>query len=369
MFDRINSARLATLILLLGALILSAACSAGDDQPAQQGGNQPVAGKADISVKVIPQKSITPAIYLQMPNLKITFVDYEITNNGNSPVRVSIESDIQGYSEKAFDMVDIGPHATVVVGQTPILKPNAIPLEISNTTLHYKIADGSGAVIQEQTLPVKIYGRDTMRWAIQEGEDWADTSYFIAAFVTPHAPEIDELVRKAAEYHPDNSMQGYQCSSCSDEQWNEYTRAQVKAVYEALQQDYQLKYINSTIAYSNESEAPQRVRLPSESLNTSSSNCIDGTVLYAAALESMGMHPYLVITPSHAFLCYEINPDEPNNLACLETTMTSSASFEDATEAGEQELTEEQSNGNLKSGKSTLLSVQELRAKGILPMK
>jgi hypothetical protein len=49
--------------------------------------------------------------------------------------------------------------------------------------------------------------------------------------------------------------------------------------------------------------------------------------------------------------------------------MTGSSSFEDATEVGEQELSEQIANGNIKSGKSEILSVKELRARGILPMK
>ena len=354
------------MILICSAFILSAACAGGT---AQQAGSQTIAVKSDVKIDVISMQTVTPAIYLQMPNLDITFVDFEITNNGDSPVRLSVESEIQGYSEKAINTVDIAPQGKVVIGQTPLLKPQAIPLEIANATLHYRITDSSGAVIEEQTLPVKIYGRDTMLWAVKEGDDWTDTDVFIGAFVTPHAPEIDELVRKAVEYHPSNSMEGYQCSQCSEEQWKEYTTAQVKAVYEALQQDYSLKYVNSTIAFSNESDAPQRVRLPAESINNKSANCIDGTVLYAAALESMDMHPYIVLTPTHAFLCYEINPDDPNNLGCLETTMTGSSSFEDATDVAEQELSEEMANGNMKSGKSQILSVKELRARGILPMK
>jgi hypothetical protein len=360
---------LAVLIPVLCMITFMTGCLGDSGQPVQQGVVAPTVIRSDISVKVVPMGSVTPAIYMQMPNLKITFVDFEITNNGDKAARLSVESDLQGYSEKAFDTVDIGPHATVTVSQTPLLIPGSLPKEIANTNLHYRISDGSGAVIQEQTLPVKLYAMDTMLWAIEEGDEWTDTSMFIAAFVTPHAPEIDDLVRKAAEYHPDTSMQGYQCGSCSDEQWGEYTKAQVKAVYQALQNDYQVKYINSTIAYSNSSDAPQRVRLPAESLRTGSSNCIDGTVLYAAALESMDMHPYIVILPSHAFLCYETNPDDPNSLSCLETTMTGSASFEDASESGDQELAGEQSNGNLESGKSKVLSIPALRANGILPMK
>jgi hypothetical protein len=361
--------QMAVLTTVLFMLIATAGCSDGNAQPASQGTAVPSVTRSDISVKAVIMGSVTPAIYMQMPNLKLTFVDFEITNNGDKAARVSVESDLQGYSEKAFDTVDIGPHATVTVSQTPLLKPGSLPQEIANTNLHYRVADSSGVVIEEQTLPVKLYAIDTMLWAIEEGEEWTDTSIFIAAFVTPHAPEIDDLVRKAAEYHPDNSMQGYQCSGCSDERWSEYTKAQVEAVYNALQNDYRVKYINSTIAYSNSSDAPQRVRLPAESLRTGSSNCIDGTVLYAAALESMDMHPYIVIAPSHAFLCYETKPDDPNSLVCLETTMTGSASFEDATETGDQELAEEHANGNIGSGKSKVLSIQALRANGIMPMK
>jgi hypothetical protein len=360
---------LVRLIAALCMLAVSAGCAGDSPQPVQPGAGLPAATKTDISVNVIPMGSVTPAIYLQMPNLNITFVDFEITNNGSSPVRLNVESDIQGYSEKAVNTVDIQPHGTVTVGQTPLLKPDAIPREIANTMLHYRITDSGGAVIQEETLPVKMYAMDTMLWAIEEGEEWTDTSMFIAAFVTPHAPEIDDLVRKAANYHAERSMQGYQCSDCSEEQWREYTMAQVGAIYEALQNDYQVKYINSTIAYSNSSDAPQRVRLPAESLRTGSSNCIDGTVLYAAALESMDMHPYIVILPSHAFLIYETKPDDPNSIIGLETTLTGSSSFEDATETGNEELAEEYSNGNFESGKSKILSIQELRAAGILPMK
>lgn len=361
--------------ILLTALCLPLLAACADEPEDVQvkstasSNNSVIVSKGEIAVQVVPMKTITPAIYLQMPNLDITFVDFEITNNGAKTVRIIVESELQGYSEKAVNTIDLKAGETKTIGQTPSLKPTSIPREIVNTMLHYRIADSSGTIIQEQTLPVKMYAVDTMLWAVQEGDEWTDTSLFIAAFVTPHEAEIDNVVRKAAEYHPESSMYGYQCGSCSDEAWREYTMVQVKAIYEALQNDYRVKYINSTIAYSNHSDAPQRVRLPAESLRTGSANCIDGTVLYAAALESMDMHPYIIITPGHAFLGYETNPDDKESMICLETTMTGSATFEEATLAGIKELLEEENNGNLKSGKTKIISIQDLRAKGILPMK
>ena len=323
----------------------------------------------DITVHTTTMESITAAFYLQMPNLNITFIDFEITNNGNANAKLVVESEIQGYSEKAVNTIEIGAHKTVTIGQTPALKPNSIPTEITNTMIHYKVANGSGVVIDEQTIPVKIYAKDTMIWATLEGDEWTDTSVFIAAFVTPHVTEINDLIRKAAEYQSEKSMQGYQCGECTDAGWEEYTQEQVKAIYEALQKDYQITYISSSIAYSNSSDAPQRVRLPAESLRTGSANCIDGAVLYAAALENLGIHPYILITPSHAFVGYETKPNEPSSIRFLETTLTGSASFEDATDMGNQEFQEENKNGDIKSGQTKLYSIESLRQSGIHPMQ
>jgi hypothetical protein len=314
-------------------------------------------------------QSITAAFYLQLPDLNITFIDFIITNNGSADVKLSIESEIQGYSEKAVNTIDVPSHETVTVGQTPALKTAAIPSEIKTATVHYRIATGSGAVVDEQTFPTKIYAQDTMIWATLEGDNWTDTTPFIAAFVTPHVAAVNDLVRKAADYEAGRSIQGYQCGECSAEKWEEYTQGQVKAIYEALQNDYNITYINSSIAYSNNSDAPQRVRLPAESLRSGSANCIDGAVLYASALENIGMHPYIVITPTHAFVGYETMPDEESSVRFLETTMTGSAPFEDAVEAGNQEYQDEISNGDFKSGKTQLLNIEALRREGIHPIQ
>lgn len=368
-----------TLIFVTGLLMLVFIAGCTADSATQKPGvtsaapaTQPAAqstNSENIKVEVTPMQSVAAAFYLQMPNLDITFIDFDITNNGSSNVKIVVESEIQGYSEKAVNTVEVGANKTVTIGQTPALKLSAIPAEITNTMVHYKVATGSGTLIDEQTIPVRIYAKDTMIWAMQEGEEWTDTSVFIAAFVTPHATEINDLVRKAAEYESDKSMAGYQCGECTPEGWEEYTQEQVKAIYEALQNDYKITYISSSIAYSNESDSPQRVRLPAESLRSGSANCIDGAVLYAAALENLGMHPYILITPDHAFVGYETKPDDPSGIRFLETTMTGSASFENATDAGNDEFREETRNGNIKSGKSQLHSIKSLRDSGIRPMQ
>ena len=151
--------------------------------------------------------------------------------------------------------------------------------------------------------------------------------------------------------------------------WAESSNDQAKAIFTALKKDYQLTYINSAIAYGKSSENPQRVRLPKDSLTQKSANCIDGAVLYASALESIGMNPHIIILPTHAFVCYDTKEDASGQFSCIETTWTGSSTFEDAVARGNQEYQEEIANGDFKSGNSQDLSVANLRMIGIYPMQ
>jgi hypothetical protein len=327
-------------------------------------------GAGGVSVNVSAMDAVLPSTYLQLSDLHMNYIEFDVINPTGSPKTVVVESEIPGFTEKSINTVDVPAHGNITVGQIPSLRSSAIPTEMTPATLHYKVALSDGTRIDEQSYPVKVYAKDTMVWAVYDGEEMNDMSPFIGAWVTPHAAEIDPLVRRAAEYHPEKSMSGYQCGdSCTDEAWQEYTNAQVGAIFTALKNDYGLTYINSPIAYGKSSENSQRVRLPAESISQKSANCIDGAVLYASAIESLGMNPHIILLPTHAFVCYDTKPDSPGSLTCLETTMTGSSTFEEAVQYGNQEYLTEINNGNFKSGNSQDLSVAALRKLGIHPMQ
>jgi len=357
---------------LLVILILSAGCTqSGPATPASSGGSSATGTSAGgVRVNVSAMDAILPSTYLQLASLNMNFIEFDVINPTDSPKTVTVESEIPGFTEKSINTVDVPAHGNITIGQAPSLRTSAIPTEMTSATLHYKVALTDGTRIDEQSYPIKIYARDTMIWAVYDGEEMNDMTPFIVAWVTPHAPEIDPLVRKAAEYLPGKSITGYQCGdSCTEAQWQESTNSQVEAIFTALKNDYQITYVNSLIAYGKSTENAQRVRMPAESINQKSANCIDGTVLYASALESIGMTPHIIILPTHAFVCYETNPNSPGSLSCLETTMTGSSTFEDAVAYGNQEYQTEIDNGDFKSGASQDLSVAKLRKLGILPMQ
>jgi len=355
--------------VLLAIIILSAGCT-DTASPSSGGSSATGAGTGGVSVNASAMDSVLASTYLQMPDLNMTFIDFDITNPSDTARTVTVESEIQGYTEKAINTVEVPAHGNITIGQTPQLRTSAIPSEMTSATLHYKVALADGTSIDEQTEPIKIYAKDTMVWSIYDGEEWNDMSPYIAAWVTPHAADIDPLVRKAASYTTGKSMTGYQCGdSCTDAEWETDTNAQVKAIFTALKNDYQITYVNSPLAYGRDTESSQRVRLPAESISSKSANCIDGTVLYASALESIGMNPHIILLPTHAFVCYDTKPDAADQISCLETTMTGSSTFEEAAEYGNQEYQEEITNGDFKSGNSQDLSIAELRQAGILPMQ
>ncbi len=360
---------------LLVAFLCAAGCTGSDDKSGSgtatgmTGSTAATGNDGNIAVEISEMDVVMPGIYVQFPQQGITFIDFTLTNNGDTDATVSVESEISGYTEKAINMEVVPAHKTITIGQTPLFRQGQqMPSERTNAQLHYTVKSG-GNVILEQTDPVTIYAKDTMVWSIDEGDDPVDMSRFIGAWVTPHATGMDKLIRTAANYHSDRSITGYQCGeSCENEdQWEEYTNEQVKAIYSALQKDYAITYINTPISFGRSSDSTQKVRLPADSLAAASANCIDGTVLYASALEAMEINPHIIVTPSHAFVCYDTSDNEYSMEVCLETTMTGSSPFEDAVAQGNEEYAEEQANGNFKSGASQDLSVADLRAKGILP--
>lgn len=311
--------------------------------------------------------SIMSGVYNQYPDLNLHLLTYNLENNGNKPVSVTFVSEIQDYTSQSKDTIVIQPYDSEIYTQHPLLKPSVQIDEITNANLYFKIT-ASNATLDEETIPIKLYSKDTMIWGFVENNTFVDTSYLIGAWVTPHIKEIDQLIRISAEYHPDRTITGYQCHDCETESdWQTYTDLQVQAIYFALQQEYNIVYINTPISYSSKKEASQRVKLPKESMDLASANCIDGTVLFASALESAGINPKVILIPGHAFVCWVFSPDL-KVVDCLETTMIQNYDFISAENEGLAEYKDELASGNFNNGTSRYISIKELRDYGITPM-
>lgn len=198
----------------------------------------------------------------------------------------------------------------------------------------------------------------------------------LTAFVLPNHPAIAGVNARAAqlleEWSGDPSLDAYQTQDPNR------ARMQAAAVYGALQAQ------NLVYAAPPASFEPlgQRVRLGGAVLEQKLGTCLDLTLLYAACLEAIGLHPLLLLQPGHVFAGVWLEDlsfpdavqDDPslvtkrladgvNEIAVVECTAFTAGknvSFEDACRKAGQEFGD--------SPLELLIDVSRARLSGIRPL-
>jgi hypothetical protein len=292
--------------------------------------------------------------------------------------RLRITSFIEGFSTRAIDTVELKAYKEHEFDQLPVLLPERVQTlnEMTRATLNIMLEDLDGRVELHKTAPIWLLAKTTAPLAVRDPktEQWLDLTPYFGAFVTPNAPSITEFRGTVARYHSNERLVGYQQAdpTLGVEEKAAIVRTQVKAVFDALKAEANVRYIHSYIAFSpEEGTATQRVRLPSESLEQGQANCIDGTVLFASLLEAISLSPAIVVVPGHAFVAWEtwLGSDE---WQYLETTMIHSHDFEVACATAEATATryEVQANGTGNQVNFRRWPLRVLRSeRGITPME
>ena len=198
----------------------------------------------------------------------------------------------------------------------------------------------------------------------------------LSSFVTPNHPELAKIISRATvhlgQWTGDTAMDGYQSQDPNR------VLNQAAAIFTALS-ELDIAYCVPPASFEN---AGQRVRLCDTVLQQKLGTCLDLTLLYAACLEAVGLHPLLITQPGHIFAgvwledrifpeCVQDDyslitkrlAEGVNEIAVVETTcITNSASrsFDDARKAAEKKLTD----GQLEY----IIDVQCSRKNQILPL-
>ena len=413
---------------------------------------------------------IPTALYPFLTELGGSLISVDIQNKSDGPVDVTVASEIQGITETAADTIHIVTGQIRSLRQMPALKSGILTglttQRVAN--LHWKVSystDGEETILSEETISVDLWAKDVIAWTIQVGEQTLDVTAGIAAWVTPLAPEVNELVSKAArrmktlleknmeikagayiyyaipltegdgihadvqvtggalnvwlfdqenfdafgqrdgsharvepyredteqfdfDFTPsedgtyylvlDNTanvlqsrqaallieklnadMVGYQGEGLSDSERKALVLDQVEAIYNALKEDYALSFDATPIHYPSGS---QRVRLPAEALQSGILTSLDAVVLFASALENVGLDPYVALVPDHAFLCCATREDG-TSVQPLEATAIADDSFEEACATG-MALWDEYS----EEKEFKLIAIKQARARGLTPM-
>lgn len=205
-------------------------------------------------------------------------------------------------------------------------------------------------VVLENDYPIRLMAYD----------QWSGVSIYpelLSTFVTPNNPMLSRISVKASgfleKFTGDSELDEYQTQDPNR------VRKQIAAVYEALRSE-SLVYAAPPASFE---ECGQRVRLVDKVLTEKLGTCLDLTLLFASCLESIGIHPILVLLKKHIFLgawlttdmySHVVSDDASfllkgcadgiNDIVLVESTALTSSknlSFEDAVQIAESELKNE----------------------------
>jgi hypothetical protein len=284
-------------------------------------------------------------------------VTVSIANGANTALANRVTVSIPGWSEQEIQMVDLAPGQS----RTLLFAPTFLSRFFRNTEIVAASAlvnatDLNGHLIYSATVPVRLRSADDMYW----GRDFK-YARFIASWVTPHDSRVEEVLKRAKEFMPARRLPGYESWKSPAKQAIS-TAAQAKAIYQAVQQTG-LSYVKSSLTIGSlaHAEMSERVRMPDESLEHASANCIDGVVLYASLFENLGMEPVVVLVPGHSYIGVRV-AEGASDYFYFDAALTGRVSFESSVESARRGMRRLQPKDVLR------IDIADARAEGIFPM-
>ncbi len=231
--------------------------------------------------------------------------------------------------------------------------------------IRLQIQNSSG-VVCDTSANILLKSRQWMLW--YDASRNVNNAPYLAGWVTPTAPAIRRVIGLANQQIGENpskypnltELVGY------DDATPTLVREEVDALFDTLQFDYHLSYSSDNIPYMQDST--QRIQLPSDILNTlpPSGMCVETTAIMASAVESLGMRPYFIIVPGHAFLGVALGDSASAPLAYWETSdLGVGVTGDQANIDGDNEYTQFQARQSILE----IVDVQSSREQGIMPIE
>lgn len=287
-------------------------------------------------------------------------------NHSGRVRNLRVEAEISGVTERQSRSVTLlKSNKREVLRLAPPLKADYDIAKIRSempAQLAVKITEldpkGGDKVLLDETAQVMLLPRDALPLRSFLGTDHqVQTLENVAAWVTPNSKAIDPFLAEAKKLHPKKMFVGEQADTVS----------QVKAIYEALKARGVTYVMDPTVA--TDLIFVQRTRLPAEVLASTNAQCLEGTLLFATLLESIGIKPIIAVVPGHAFVGWKtVAADGTGGKPLfLETTMVGNADFKSAVKVAMARVQSEDKAGNFARGVSHLLDLEQLRKSGYKP--
>ncbi|HWR13582.1 MAG TPA: hypothetical protein VN577_02045 [Terriglobales bacterium] len=248
-----------------------------------------------------------------------------ITNRSDTPSIHTVTAEVPGWTRSSVQTLIVGPRETRQIRLNPPLLPRAYDShEVRRAELDVRVNSPNGDTLFSEKKPVLLHSGAELYW----GKRFANAQ-LVARWVTPHDPAVLKLVSEARRYAPRGRLGGYNISrSASKTVLQTQVRSQAEAIFRALQKSG-ISYVSSIFVYGEFINQAQRIRLPRETLELNNANCMDVSVLFASAMENLGLQPVVVIVPGHAFAGVRLGP-QSQEILYLDLTVLPKGSFKQA---------------------------------------
>ena len=243
---------------------------------------------------------------------------------------ILVEAEIPGFTQKYKESFTLDSSYKVIDIKPPALTGD-INLSVAKAAqLTVEITDQDGTWIDTKSFPVTIKSKYDFDWISDEyGFATRDN---ILCFLTPESSSITELKRKAIDEISGmsnsqmESFVGYQNTKWGNHYVGTYLQSAgiMRALYESG-----VRYNMDTFSLSGSN---QHILLPEDVVNQKSGLCIETSLVVASALQSAGMHAFLVLPTGHAQVAVEAWNGKGNDTHgtgeyfLIETTALSDAS-------------------------------------------
>ncbi|MFN8464007.1 MAG: hypothetical protein U0X20_00590 [Caldilineaceae bacterium] len=301
----------------------------------QQSGSSTVVTRSlsttGVEIKVTPRMKYVPtAFYHLLEPETDPLVECRVTTS-KGYCRVRVTAYIEGYSSQAVQSEELRRGEVKQIALLPTLYPDRARTltELTRGMLNVLAEDLDTQKVEVHTaIPIWLLARNAATFEVDDpggGKEpiVRDFRHFLGAFVTPNHPRIQRFLRDAADRHPDHRLVG----------GLESPAGQAEAIYTALQEDANITYVNSSLAFNPRAGAiGQRVRLPHECLEERQANCLDGVLLFASLLEALSIETTIVLVPEHVMVGWRTGK-EAEDWQYVETTLLRTSKFAEAVQA------------------------------------
>jgi very-short-patch-repair endonuclease len=149
-------------------------------------------------------------------------------------------------------------------------------------------ASSAGKVLAEHTVQVRLLPVDL--WLGVQ-----DMPELLAAYIQPDHPFVARILGRAAQLLKRTGQDGF---SGYRRQTREAVGKQIAAIYASFREEH-FAYVNPPAQFET---SGQRVRLPDQIESEKRATSLDLVLLFAAALEHVGLHPLVLFKKGHAWL-------------------------------------------------------------------